>query len=69
MNILRCKRAFSNKHLKLPKVNTTKYGLNSITFNAIITWNGFIKKKVVSEEMKRNELKRSIYTFYLKTYV
>ena len=61
-------RSASNKHLKIPKVNTTKYGLNSITFNSIITWNSLINKKVVSEEMKRIELKSSIYNYYLRKY-
>ena len=62
-------RSVSKKQLQLPKVKSTKYGLQSITYNAINTWNKLINKNVISEDMKRNELKRNIYNFYLSKYI
>ena len=61
-------RSVIKKQLKLPKVKTTKYGFRSITYNAIHTWNMLINKNIISEDMKRNKLKRFIYNFYLAKY-
>ena len=61
-------RAITKKHLKLPYVKTTKYGINSITYNAINTWNKLINKNISSEDMKRNELKRLIHNFLISKY-
>ena len=54
--------------MKLPKVNTTKYGLKSITYNAITIWNKLLNENICSEESKRNKLKRLVYNFYLNNY-
>ena len=61
-------RSTSQKHMKLPRVKTTKYGLKSITYCAINLWNKLITKNIISENMNRNELKRLIYEFFLSKY-
>ena len=61
-------RSFAKKHLQLPLVKSTKYGLKSITYNAINTWNKLQNKNTNLEDLKRNELKRLIYNNLLNKY-
>ena len=62
-------RSKSNKNLKLPSIKTTTYGLRSITYKITETWNKHINKNVISEDMKRNELKRVLYNFFISKYI
>ena len=56
--------------LFLPTVNSTKYGLNSVYRNSIISWNFYVKlfNKDNISTMSKNELKNKIKKHMLSTY-
>ena len=53
----------SSHRLTLPNVNTSTYGLNSIEYKCISTWNHMILK---FDDEKLNRLKKSDIINYLK---
>ena len=62
-------RSKNKKNLKLPSVKTSTYGFKSITYKSIDLWNKLTNKGIISEEIKRNQLKRILTSFYILKYI
>ena len=63
-------RNATNKHLALPLTNTECYGINSIKYQSISTWNMFLNKlhNIDTTSLSKNQYKNEIKKFIIKSY-
>ena len=63
-------RSSSKLKLKLPEVNTTTHGLNSIKYQSISVWNKLIDEypTINLQELKRSKLKRILLHYFSNKY-